>query len=217
VPFLAALAVRDAVLAAAHATGGAATGAVDESAGTSKIGARMVLKWPNDILIGGAKLAGILVETTQAAPTGYATATAGELAIVIGIGLNIVAAPAGLDQPATSLADEMRRAQQHAPGASARMEPSDANAGSLPSPLDMLERIDQALAAWRLRWAEGRGAADIRDAWCANSNMSGRRLGVIHEGRRLSGVFAGLDPTGAMRLRLDDGGELVLTHGDIAM
>ena len=53
------------------------------------------LKWPNDILVDGAKAGGILVESS--------TGPAG-LAAVIGIGLNVASHPEGLDRPATHLA-----------------------------------------------------------------------------------------------------------------
>ena len=51
----------------------------------------VVIKWPNDLLIGGAKLAGILLER------------AGD-AVVVGIGVNLAHHPEGLDRPVTSLA-----------------------------------------------------------------------------------------------------------------
>jgi BirA family transcriptional regulator, biotin operon repressor / biotin---[acetyl-CoA-carboxylase] ligase len=52
------------------------------------------LKWPNDVLAGRRKLAGILLE---------AEAVNGRLAVVVGIGTNVVAAPEGTPTPATSL------------------------------------------------------------------------------------------------------------------
>ena len=54
-------------------------------------GASVQLKWPNDLLSGPAKLAGILLERE-------------EDAVVIGFGVNLAQAPTGLDRPATSLA-----------------------------------------------------------------------------------------------------------------
>ena len=57
---------------------------------------RFVLKWPNDVLAGGRKLVGIGLEA-EALPDG-------RLAVVVGIGTNVVAAPEGLPVPATSLA-----------------------------------------------------------------------------------------------------------------
>ena len=54
-------------------------------------GARPAIKWPNDILIDGAKLAGILLERS-------------EDAVVIGLGVNLAHHPEGLDRPVTSIA-----------------------------------------------------------------------------------------------------------------
>jgi len=51
-----------------------------------------MLKWPNDLLLDGAKLAGILLERVGDA-------------VVVGFGLNIAHHPGGLDRPATNLAD----------------------------------------------------------------------------------------------------------------
>jgi BirA family biotin operon repressor/biotin-[acetyl-CoA-carboxylase] ligase len=53
------------------------------------------LKWPNDVIAGNAKLAGILLEAENG-PSG--------LAVVIGIGVNLASAPQGLPYPATCLA-----------------------------------------------------------------------------------------------------------------
>lgn len=47
------------------------------------------LKWPNDVLLGGAKVAGVLVETSGSA--------------IAGVGINIAHAPAGLAYPTTAL------------------------------------------------------------------------------------------------------------------
>jgi BirA family biotin operon repressor/biotin-[acetyl-CoA-carboxylase] ligase len=48
------------------------------------------IKWPNDILVGDAKLAGILLERTGDA-------------VIVGIGINVTGFPAKLDRPVTSL------------------------------------------------------------------------------------------------------------------
>lgn len=55
---------------------------------------RLALKWPNDVTAGGAKIAGILVESIQ---------TARGAAFVIGFGVNVAQAPEGLPYAATSL------------------------------------------------------------------------------------------------------------------
>ena len=57
--------------------------------------ARLTLKWPNDVLVDGAKLAGILLESEQ---------VDGRRVLVIGIGVNVASAPEGLPYPAAALA-----------------------------------------------------------------------------------------------------------------
>ena len=76
--FVIALAVRDAVAAAAP-----------------RLASSLKLKWPNDLLLDGAKLAGILIE---------AESVGGATAVAAGIGLNCMDYPEGLAHPATSLA-----------------------------------------------------------------------------------------------------------------
>lgn len=61
-----------------------------------EFGVPVALKWPNDVLLGGRKLAGILIELSGDA--------LGPAAVVIGIGLN-VEAPGEVDQPVANLAD----------------------------------------------------------------------------------------------------------------
>ncbi|MGA3304120.1 MAG: biotin--[acetyl-CoA-carboxylase] ligase [Methylovirgula sp.] len=59
-------------------------------------GARLKLKWPNDCLYDGAKLAGILLESTTVKD---------HFACVVGIGVDCASAPEGLPYKATSLAE----------------------------------------------------------------------------------------------------------------
>jgi BirA family biotin operon repressor/biotin-[acetyl-CoA-carboxylase] ligase len=71
-----------------------AIAAADAMAGFAGADARITLKWPNDVLADGKKLAGILLETASGpAP-----------ALAIGIGVNLVHHPDGTEFPATSLA-----------------------------------------------------------------------------------------------------------------
>ncbi|MGE0062467.1 MAG: biotin--[acetyl-CoA-carboxylase] ligase [Xanthobacteraceae bacterium] len=80
--FVAGLAVRDAVAACAGSLGGALT-----------------LKWPNDVLIGGRKIAGLLIEAENA-PV---------FSVAIGIGVNCISHPDGTAYPAADLAGEGAR------------------------------------------------------------------------------------------------------------
>lgn len=65
--------------------------ALEEVASLWLAGARTVLKWPNDLLVGGAKLSGVLLERT-------------EDAVVIGFGVNLREHPEAIGQPATDIA-----------------------------------------------------------------------------------------------------------------
>jgi BirA family biotin operon repressor/biotin-[acetyl-CoA-carboxylase] ligase len=85
----------DAAPAVAATLGFVAGLALDEAVRLCAPGADVQLKWPNDVLCGNAKLAGILLEAERG-PNG--------LAVVIGIGVNLASAPEGLPYPATSLA-----------------------------------------------------------------------------------------------------------------
>jgi BirA family biotin operon repressor/biotin-[acetyl-CoA-carboxylase] ligase len=76
--FVAALAVYDAVIAVASA-----------------FAPRLAIKWPNDLLLDGAKFAGVLIEGSDAGGTGV---------VAVGIGVNCASHPAETDYPATDLA-----------------------------------------------------------------------------------------------------------------
>jgi BirA family biotin operon repressor/biotin-[acetyl-CoA-carboxylase] ligase len=66
-----------------------AAGALEEA--VSLFGVHPMLKWPNDLLVGGAKLSGILLERVDDA-------------VIIGFGVNLAHYPVDLDRPATSIA-----------------------------------------------------------------------------------------------------------------
>jgi BirA family transcriptional regulator, biotin operon repressor / biotin---[acetyl-CoA-carboxylase] ligase len=75
-------------------TGIAVVDALDQVTGGPTAGLR--LKWPNDVMVGPAKLAGILLESTQDTRTG-------DLLAVIGIGINVASPPKSLGRPVVGL------------------------------------------------------------------------------------------------------------------
>jgi BirA family biotin operon repressor/biotin-[acetyl-CoA-carboxylase] ligase len=109
------------------------------------------LKWPNDVLIAGRKIAGILLESR---PSG----AAGPAAIAVGIGLNLAqrAFPAGLAARATSVVIE-----------AGREIPRDA----------MLAALLPAFDEWRAR-LERDGMAPVRARWLALADTIGRRVSI---------------------------------------
>jgi BirA family biotin operon repressor/biotin-[acetyl-CoA-carboxylase] ligase len=147
------------------------------------------LKWPNDLLCRGAKVAGILIEGEGGAPA----ATTPVVAAVIGIGVNCCHHPDGVEHPATDFA------AMGAPIAA-------------PALLDALRRT---MAARLIEWDRGAGFAVSRGAWLARAAGLGQPIRARLPDREVSGVFEALDEAGHLVLRLPDGRREVLTAGEV--
>ena len=106
------------------------------------------LKWPNDVLAGRQKLAGILLEA-EAMPDN-------RLAVVVGIGTNVVAAPEGTPTPATSLA---------ALGVNIGAE-------------ELFGALSDSWAEFRGVWDDGRGFGEIRRLWLERAAGLGQPVAV---------------------------------------
>lgn len=146
------------------------------------------LKWPNDILLGRRKLGGILVESSV---TGR---NQGALAVV-GIGLNLAHHP---DLPGGTATDILA-------------------AGASIAPLNFLPSLDGTMQEWISKWASGTGFPAVREAWLARSLPPGVGL-TVNSGRgAVKGVFAGLDPDGALLLTGETGALQTVTFGDVAL
>ncbi len=168
-------------------SGVAVHAAVMASTGGS-LTAAIELKWPNDILLGRCKLGGILVESSVSRREQSALA-------VVGIGLNLAHHPELPGRPATDLS---------AHGASI-------------APLNFLPCLDRSMQEWISNWASGDGFATVREAWLARSLPPGTGLTVSAGQGVLTGVFAGLDPMGALLLMAPSGALQTVTFGDVAL
>jgi BirA family biotin operon repressor/biotin-[acetyl-CoA-carboxylase] ligase len=144
------------------------------------------LKWPNDVLIAGKKAVGILVESGSRADGG--------LWLAIGVGVNLAHAPQGVDRPATSLAEHL--------------------AGPPPRAQDAAEILAGRFEAWRRVW-DAEGFAPVAKAWTERAIGLGAPCEARLPNRTLAGVALGLEPDGALRLRLDDGTVERITAGDV--
>lgn len=152
------------------------------------------LKWPNDVLLDGAKVAGLLPESaTDAEGGGW---------VLLGLGVNVTMVPATADMryPVTAL---VRHGGQPAP-----------------SPGDVLGMILARLATWLVRWrtpAEaGGGFAAVRAAWLRHGHGIGDPVRVRGADGLVTGVFEGLAENGAMRLRPCEGGPIrTILAGDV--
>ena len=143
--------------------------------------AELSLKWPNDLLLKGAKAAGILVET------GVAPSHALDW-ICIGMGVNIATKPSLPDRPTACLAEYLP-------------EP--------PAPDSLAAALLQNLVLWhetRLR----QGFDPIRDAWLCHAPAMGAPVSVRRDGALLEGSFAGLSPEGGLKLAKGSEVQLIL-------
>lgn len=151
------------------------------------------LKWPNDVLIHGAKLAGILVELL---PGRGRTPAA-----VVGIGLNL------LVPPDTAIPDQ--------PGVtdlSAHMSPQLALLADRNALLACLLREQHALFE---TYAAG-GFAALRGAWQQRNAFADMPVVISGEDTRLHGVCVGVDEDGALLLRTDEGIKRILS-GEVSL
>lgn len=150
--------------------------------------ARIDIKWPNDVLADGKKLAGILVET----------GLIGERAkwAVVGIGVNLARGffPRQLEGLAIAL-DEVT---------SATVSRDD-------FAMEFLRRFD----AWYSKMAGGQ-MGEIRERWCELSSFASGRVIEIETGEgTLRGTTRGLDRDGALLLHLSTGEDRAIFVGDV--
>lgn len=149
------------------------------------LGPRLKLKWPNDVLCDGAKLAGILVEG-EGLP-------GRPLAVVIGIGVNCAHHPADTAYPATDLAA----------------------AGALVAPETIAQALIGTMARRLAEWDRGENFAAIRAAWLKRAAGLGAPARVRLPEREVEGVAETLDETGRLVLRLADGSRECIAAGEM--
>lgn len=179
--------------------------AVHETCSLSAPGLSLSLKWPNDLLASGAfssqvdsgsreenapklktdgKLAGLLLESQNLGR---------QLALVVGIGVNVVAAPEGMGYPAVSLAGLGYAVQAE----------------------DLFTSLTDTFAKYDSLWDRGRGFADIRRLWLERAHGVGKSVS-IHMGDRIEhGLFETLDQQGCLILRKPDGTRCTIAAGDV--
>lgn len=148
------------------------------------------IKWPNDILIGGKKVAGLLNEMSAE--------TDGINFIILGIGVNLNMTqdqfPNDLRSPATSLLLESGSRISRAHFAAV-----------------MLNELDRLYADFACC-----GFGPVREEWQKRCNANGREVSVSDVGQEhKSGMFAGIDGDGALLLRAGDGSIERIVSGDV--
>lgn len=158
--------------------------------------AGLSIKWPNDVVAGDAKLAGILLERHGDA-------------VVVGCGANLAHRPDLPDRATTALA----RLTGAAPDPDAVLR-------------TLADTFARWLAVWRgagagpaggLTAGLAAGLAVVARRWREHAHPPGSALAVaLPDGATLHGLFAGLDEGGALTLRLADGTVRVIHAGDVS-
>lgn len=136
------------------------------------------LEWPNDVTVGGKKLAGVLVELRR---------RQGRRCVVIGLGINVTACPPEKEvkRATTCLAQCL-------------------HAGEVPERVDLLRAVLVELDGWVERVAAG-DLANLHELWLARCGMLHRRLTFEHAGRRITARVLDLRPLEGL-LVIDDHG-----------
>jgi BirA family transcriptional regulator, biotin operon repressor / biotin---[acetyl-CoA-carboxylase] ligase len=164
-------------------------GVAAHAAVTATTGLRVDIRWPNDLLVDGKKVCGILTEMSAEVDRVHA--------VVIGIGINVnhQQMPAELSSIATSLRMAGGKVYLRAQLLVA-----------------LLKELDRH---YRLLLAEG--SAAIAQRWAAASTYAeGRRIRVLTTSGGFTAITLGLDPAGALRIRREDGGEEALVSGEVS-
>ena len=136
--------------------------------------AGLALKWPNDVLLNGGKLAGILLENLGG-PGGH---------LAIGIGVNLVAAPA---------------AGEVEPGAAPPVSVLG-ETGIRIGPEDFLDLLAASYADWEARFTTY-GFAPVRAAWLARAARLGAQITARTARETHTGTFETVDEAGNLILK----------------
>lgn len=148
---------------------------------------RLALKWPNDVMLGGGKAAGILAETGTDGAGGIAW-------ICLGIGVNLAEAPS-------------------VPG---RVTASLAGLGITPPAPEHFAAALLAAITRRRDQRAAEGFTPIRDAWLARGPPVGTLLAIRRQGAEISGRFEGLAEDGSLQLLADGGRVHTFASGEVA-
>jgi BirA family biotin operon repressor/biotin-[acetyl-CoA-carboxylase] ligase len=148
-------------------------------------GDRIAIKWPNDILVDGKKVSGILVEAENLPD--------GRNAVVIGCGVNIAHRPDDPLYPSITLHE----------------------AGATTSPESLFAHLMQELAGVLSLWDRGQGIRSVVAEWKQHVKGIGAPITVNLPDRSISGIFSSIDDDGLLQLQLPAGEVMRIASGDV--
>jgi BirA family transcriptional regulator, biotin operon repressor / biotin---[acetyl-CoA-carboxylase] ligase len=150
------------------------------------------IKWPNDVLIQGRKVAGILAEME--------THRDAVQFVVLGIGVNV-------NMTQEELGEHLGAIAHSATSVRVSLGREHSREGLLAA---LLENLEQ----WYNRFI-AQGETVLQEAWEARSAMHGRRLSAQTTEAIWEGIAEGIDGAGRLRLRRDDGDLVTLTSAEV--
>lgn len=137
----------------------------------------VAIKWPNDLWVGRHKVGGILLEAAGA-----------DLPVIAGIGLNLGAAPPGLDDAAAASIGGIGEI-----------------CGRTPSRSDVLRTLVERIDHWQLEGRATSGGDLIESAWQDRLALVGERVHCMVDGRACTGVLEAISLAGGLLIRGADG------------
>jgi len=143
------------------------------------------LKWPNDVVANGAKLAGILLEAERL--------RSGEITIVTGIGVNVTSAPQDLPYKATCLAQ----------------------LGIIGDARTLFSALSGTWVEVFDLWNYGRGREQILDEWRANATGLGQPVVVKRASDQVHGIFEHINSRGRLVVRQKSGHRTIISAGEV--
>ncbi|WP_185913494.1 biotin--[acetyl-CoA-carboxylase] ligase [Bartonella massiliensis] len=143
------------------------------------------LKWPNDILLKGAKSSGILLEIFKLPSEKYA--------LVIGIGINVKYNYEDAPYPTSSLQ----------------------NIGLHIEAEQLFTVLTETFSRNYLLWKQTKGCEIIRNKWLLYSAHLGKHVKIVNDKKIVEGIFDGLDYDFNCIIKQADGRQTIVTAGDV--
>lgn len=148
-------------------------------------GIQAVIKWPNDLLVGNKKLAGILMELSAEMDS--------VRFVIVGIGINVNTPLSLLPLNATSLKNET---------------------GQKYSRVGLLQEVLRCLESW-YGILKKHGFAPVAKKWKEFSSMIGRDICIEDAGKKIKGKAVDIDEYGRLMIRTDSGMMIKKMSGDV--
>lgn len=149
----------------------------------------LALKWPNDVLLGGAKVAGILLESGTGPRGAWMS---------VGVGINLLTHPSDTPYPATNLAAHMRTQDPEA----------------IPNSMSALAVLSERFTHWCSLYARA-GFAPLQAVWSARAAGIGGSVTANLMSETLTGTLLGLSAQGELEVRLPDGRVRHISSGEV--